>query len=98
MTNLKVSYADMKDAAGRLRTGQQEIETKLKNLRAYVSQLVSGGFVTTSASGAFDASYAQFNQGATATIAGIEGMARFLDVAAQSLQSTDEQLAAQIRQ
>ena len=75
-----------------------EIETQLKNLRAYVSQLVSGGFVTTSASGAFDASYAQFNQGATATIAGIEGMARFLDVAAQSLQSTDEQLAAQIRQ
>jgi len=97
MANLNVTYADMQDAAGRLRSGQADIESQLKNLRAYVAQLVSSGFVTTSASGAFDASYEQFNAGASATIAGIEGMARFLDVAAQSLQSTDEQLAAQIR-
>ena len=38
MTNLKVSYADMKDAAGRLRTGQQDIETQLKNLRQRIDR------------------------------------------------------------
>ena len=62
------------------------------------AQLVQDGFTTTRASGAFDASYTEFTTGATKTVQGIEGMASFLEKAAQALQSTDEQLASQLGQ
>ena len=80
MANLNVTYDQMQSAAGRL--------------RQLVAQLVQDGFTTTRASGAFDASYTEFTTGATKTVQGIEGMASFLEKAAQALQSTDEQLAS----
>ncbi len=96
MANLNVTYDQMRSAAGRLRNGQSDIEGNLQALRQLVSQLVTDGFTTTRASGAFDASYNEFNAGATKTIQGIEGMAQFLEKAAQALQQTDEQLAQQL--
>ena len=96
MANLNVSYDSMTTSATRLRNGQQEIESNLRALRQLVSQLVQEGFTTSRASGAFDASYNEFNTGATKTVQGIEGMAQFLDKAAQALQQTDESLAQQL--
>jgi len=81
-----------------LRAGQAEIEANLQKLRQRVQQLVQDGFTTSRASGAFDASYNEFSTGAQKTIQGIDGMATFLDKAAQALQSTDEQLASQLGQ
>lgn len=98
MANLNVTYDQMSSAAGRLRAGQSDLEATLQNLREQVAQLVQDGFTTTRASGAFDASYSEFTSGANKTIGGIEGMASFLEKAAQALQSTDEQLASQIGQ
>ena len=98
MANLNVSYEQMQSAADKLRAGQAEIESNLEHLKALVQQLVADGFTTSSASGAFDASYTEFSQGATKTVQGIEGMASFLEKAAQALQSTDEQLASQLGQ
>ena len=96
MANLNVTYDQMSQSAGRLRNGQQEIEANLQNLRQLVAQLVQDGFTTTRASGAFDASYQEFTQGAAKTVQGIEGMATFLDKAAEALRTTDEQLASQL--
>lgn len=93
MANMNVTFEQMQNAAAKLRSGQSEIESNLSNLRSLVSQLVSDGFTTSRASGAFDASYAEFNDGATKTIQGIEGMAAFLNKAAETLQNTDEELA-----
>ena len=93
MANLNVTYQDMEDAAGRLTNGQNEIESKLSELKSLVDSLVSGGYVTDKSSKAFDASYAEFNDGATKTIAGLEGMSGFLKAAAQALGDTDTQLA-----
>ncbi|GAA1658198.1 WXG100 family type VII secretion target [Microbacterium flavum] len=98
MANLNVTYDQMNSAAGRLRDGQSELEANLQRLRQLVAQLVQDGFTTTRASGAFDASYTEFTTGATKTVQGIEGMASFLEKAAQALQSTDEQLASQLGQ
>ena len=98
MANLNVTYDQMQSAAGRLRDGQSELEANLQRLRQLVAQLVQDGFTTTRASGAFDASYTEFTTGATKTVQGIEGMASFLEKAAQALQSTDEQLASQLGQ
>ncbi|WP_062130755.1 WXG100 family type VII secretion target [Demequina aestuarii] len=96
MANLNVTYEQMTAASDKLRAGQAEIEQNLQNLRSLVSQLVADGFTTSSASGAFDAAYSEFNSGATQTIQGIDGMAQFLQTAAQVLQQTDEELAKQL--
>ncbi|HWK21237.1 MAG TPA: WXG100 family type VII secretion target [Microbacteriaceae bacterium] len=96
MPNLNVTYEQMQTAAGQLRAGQVDLETRLGELRALVTQLVQDGFTTSAASGAFDVAYEQFTAGARTTIGGIESMAQFLTSAASALQSTDEQLAARI--
>lgn len=96
MANLNVTYDQMQGAAGRLRAGQADLESKLQELRSLVAQLVQDGFTTTRASGAFDSAYEQFTSGAQRTVQGIDGMAQFLEKAAAALQSTDEQLASSI--
>ncbi|HUH52447.1 MAG TPA: WXG100 family type VII secretion target [Microbacteriaceae bacterium] len=96
MSNLNVTYDQMNTVAVRLRAGQSELESKLAELRAAVTELVSNGFTTTNASAAFSASYEQFTLGARQTVGGLEGMSEFLDRAATILRSTDEQLAHSI--
>jgi len=49
--------------------------------------------VTDRSSKQFDQSYSEFNTGATKTIEGLDGMAKFLESAADAFQQADEQLA-----
>lgn len=93
MANLNVTYADMRDAATRLASGQQEMNTELGRLKSLVDSLVSGGYVTDRSSIAFGTSYQEFNDGATKTISGLEGMSTYLNKAAEALQQTDSDLA-----
>ena len=96
MANLNVTYEEMRGAANNLRTGQAEIEGQLAKLKAMIDSLVSGGYVTDRSSKAFDASYSEFNTGVIKTIEGLEGMGSYLEKAADTLQQTDEQLAASL--
>lgn len=96
MANLNVTYENLDDAAARLRSGQSNLETTLSDLQRLVTELVSNGFTTVSASGAFDGAYQEFTAGAQRTVSGIEGMAQFLGTASETLRSTDEQLARSI--
>jgi WXG100 family type VII secretion target len=97
MPNMNVTYQDMHDAASRLSQGEDEIKSKLTQLKSLVDQLVSGGYVTDRSSVAFNNSYQEFNSGATQTISGLSGMASYLNKAAQSLQQTDQDLANQLK-
>jgi WXG100 family type VII secretion target len=92
-SNVNVTYQDMRDAASKLRAGQHDIQQKLGDLQKYVNQLVNGGYVTDRSSKQFEQSYTEFNHGATQTINGLDGMAKFLEQAAQTFQQADEQLA-----
>jgi WXG100 family type VII secretion target len=94
MANLNVTYADMQDGARRLQNGQTDIEAKLSELQSLVQSLVADGYVTDRSSKAFDSAYSEFNDGATKTIAGLEGMSSFLNQAATAMQDTDTQLAS----
>jgi WXG100 family type VII secretion target len=94
MANLNVTYGDMQDGARRLTNGQQDIEAKLTELQSLVQSLVADGYVTDKSSKAFDAAYTEFNDGATKTIAGLEGMSSFLNQAASAMSDTDTQLAS----
>ncbi|MHA7985457.1 WXG100 family type VII secretion target [Rathayibacter sp. CAU 1779] len=93
MANLNVTYGEMTDAANRLNSGKDDIIAKLHELQSLVNNLVQGGFVTDSASGAFHSSYEQFTKGTTDAVNGLDGMSQFLTKAADALQNVDQQLA-----
>lgn len=98
MANLNVTYEEMKDAAGRLTAGKEEINTKLTELQTLVNNLIGSGFVTDTASGAFGNSYDSFTQGVTQAVAGLDGMSQYLVTAADTLQATDQQLGSALNQ
>jgi WXG100 family type VII secretion target len=97
MPNLNVTYGDMQDAAGRLVNGEQDIESKLRELKSLVDSLISGGYVTDQSSVAFGNSYQEFNDGATKTIEGLNGMSDYLNKASDALQQTDSELAKALK-
>ncbi|HQA13597.1 MAG TPA: WXG100 family type VII secretion target [Ornithinibacter sp.] len=96
MANMNVTYADMQTEATSLRNGQQEITNQLNALRNRINNLVTNGFVTDSASGAFQHMYENFNNGATQTISALDQIAGTLESMAKTLQETDQQLASSI--
>lgn len=98
MANLNVTYDEMRQSAGRLEAGRQQINETLVSLRSMVDQLVSSGFQTQLASGAFQDTYGKFTTGATQAIEGLDGMASFLKGAAQAMETTDQELAKAIKQ
>ncbi len=97
MANLNVSYQEMRDAATRLTSGQDEITARLNELKAFIESLISSGFVTDQASVAFGDSYRQFTQGATDTVAALTSLGDYLRRAAQTLEDADAQLASGLR-
>lgn len=94
MANINVSYDEMRTAATRLTGGQEDINTKLTDLKGFIEGLVSSGFVTDSASVKFNETYTNFNTSATQTIASLTELSTYLTSAANSLQDADTQLAA----
>ena len=97
MSNLNVTYEEMHSAASQLKAGRAEIEGQLSKLKSMVDGLVAGGYVTDKSSKAFQTSYEEFTTGTTQAIEGLEGMASFLEQAAQTLSDADSQLAQGIR-
>lgn len=96
MANVNVTYADMTDAASRLTIGKDDLITKLTELQSLVNNLVGSGFVTDTASGAFQTAYETFTTGATQAVTGLDGMSTFLTTAADTLQQVDTQLGSSI--
>ncbi|WP_241655575.1 WXG100 family type VII secretion target [Actinomyces oricola] len=68
MANISASYDEMNQQAASLRSTRDNIQQMLQQARMQVDNLVSSGFVTDSASGAFQANYQEFTTSATKTI------------------------------
>lgn len=98
MANVNVTYEEMRAAGKQLQAGKADIESRLSQMKSQVDQLVAGGYVTDVSSKQFQASYEEFNQGATKTIQGLEGMSQYLNTAADTFQQTDQQLSQQLGQ
>ncbi|MCU1442709.1 MAG: hypothetical protein JWQ59_859 [Cryobacterium sp.] len=97
MANMNVTYDEMTTAANQLKEGQSNIEETLHRLRSLVDGLISSGFQTDKASGAFGTSYTDMDEGLKQALTGIGGMADFLVQARDALQGVDEQLGAGLR-
>ncbi|MGH3709216.1 MAG: WXG100 family type VII secretion target [Pseudonocardiaceae bacterium] len=96
MTNVKVTYEEMRAAGKQLQAGKNDIETRLGQLKSQVQQLVEGGYVTDTSSKQFQTSYEEFDKGARQTIEGLDGMNSYLHSAADAFQQTDQQLSQQL--
>jgi uncharacterized protein YukE len=97
MPDMNVTYQDMHDGASRLSQGEDEIKSKLAQLKSFVDSLVSNGYVTDKSSIAFSNSYHEFNDGSVKTISGLSGMAAYLNKAADAIAQTDSDLANSIK-
>ena len=97
MANVNVAYEDLNNVASQLKSGQQELTDILNKLKGQVDQLVSSGFRTDQASGAFQSSYEQFTTGATQTVEGLDGMSQFLNKTQEALSDLDTQLASALK-
>jgi WXG100 family type VII secretion target len=97
MANLNVTYDDLKDTANKLRAGENDLQQKLQELSTLVQNLTSAGFQAEYSSGAYREAFEQFRSGTSQAVDGLEGLASFLDSAADALQQTDEGLANAIR-
>ena len=97
MANLNVTYEELTTQASNLKAGEEELMSTLNRLQGQVNQLMSVGFQTDKASGAFGTSYEQFTKGAKETISGLEGMASFLRKAQQSMSEMDSSLASSLQ-
>ena len=97
MASINVTYGAMESEASALMNGKTEIESSLTGLANRINNLVSEGFVTDSASGAFQAMYQEYTQNAQRTIASLEQISQTLRQMANAMQETDQQLAQSIR-
>lgn len=93
MANVNVTYEEMRDAAGKLKSGEDEIRGKLENLHSMIQNLINEGYVTDSSSKKFNENYEEFNTGVNKTIEGLDGMSQYLKAAADAFQQADEDLA-----
>ncbi|WGD36430.1 WXG100 family type VII secretion target [Lysinibacter sp. HNR] len=97
MSNVRVSYQEIETAAHTLRTGQSEILDKLRAMHQHIQNLVSSGFVTDKASGAYRDSFEKFTGGAQQTLEALNELAQFLQGTSAALQELDTQLASRLR-
>ena len=97
MSNINVSYDSINNAAGRLEQGRDDLTTKMQELNTLINQLVGDGFVTSQASGANQAAFENYSNGAKQTIEGLTGLSNFLRKTAQTLQETDQAIASSIQ-
>jgi WXG100 family type VII secretion target len=89
MPDVNVTYEQMENAAQRLSAGHEEITSQLTSLKSMVDELVSSGFTTDVASKAFEEAYAEFNNGITQTIEGLDIMSRYLTTAVERFREVD---------
>ncbi len=97
MANISASYEEMRQQAQALRNTRDQITQELQRARMQVDNLVSSGFVTDSASGAFQTSYQEFTTSATKTIDALTTISQNLDQVVSTFEDTDKSLAAQLR-
>lgn len=97
MANMNVTFGEMNDAATRLDNERQQLVDQLGVLKSFIQSLVSSGFVTDQASGAFNQQYESFTTAATTTINNLTQISQNLRTTAQVLQDTDQEIAARLR-
>jgi WXG100 family type VII secretion target len=97
MANVNVTYEEMRSSAGQLRNGQEQLNSTLTELSGLINNLVQSGFVTDLASVTYQDQFEQFTSGTRQAVDALEGLASYLEQAADVLAATDSDLSNAIR-
>ncbi|MFZ2501959.1 MAG: WXG100 family type VII secretion target [Nocardioides sp.] len=97
MSNVNVTYEEMRSSASQLRNGQEQMNSTLTELSQLINNLVQTGFVTDLASVTYQDHYEQFTNGTRQAIDALESLAAYLEQAADTLAATDSDLANAIQ-
>lgn len=97
MSNVNVTFEEMRNAASQLRQGQEQLNTTLTDLSNIINNLVETGFVTDLASVTYQDQFVQFTDGTRTAVDALESLAAYLEQAADVLASTDGDLSSAIR-
>lgn len=98
MPNLNVTYAEMSDAATKMRREKDEVDAKLNECKNVVDQLTNTGFVTDQASGRFEDIHTEFVQSANTVMNTLEQLSQWLDKAVDAMRDMDSQMAGSLPQ
>lgn len=96
MSNIRVSFSEIEQAAAQLGQGREEIAAKLQSMRQQIHHLVSSGFITDRASVKFDSAFHEYTANAQAVVSKLVEMQSFLIQTAAALRDMDAQIAAGI--
>jgi len=96
MPDTNITYAEIQQAAQRLTSGEATINDQLSQLQSVIEQLLSNGFTTDTASGAFESAYQEFTAGIRSVIAGLTEMSSFLNSVSNAYQEMDQNIASKI--
>ncbi len=94
--NIRVSYAEIEQAASQLASGREDITARLNAMQTQIEALVSSGFVTDQASGRFHDAYVRYTGSTASVIAQLSEIELFLKQTAQAMQDLDQQIAARL--
>ena len=94
--NIRVSFAEIEQAAGNLGVGRTDITSRLHSLQSQIESLVSSGFVTDQASGRFHDSYLRYTSSATAVIEQLTEIETFLRETSRAMQELDQSIASRL--
>lgn len=97
MANLNVTYDELTRVAGLIDSGRDALNQQMQDLGRAVDELISNGFQTDAASGAYNEQFDDYTVKTTQAIEALTGFAEFLRQAASSMQETDNQLSSAIR-
>ena len=97
MSNMNVTYDEIRSSANQLRQGQETLNDTLSQLSSLINNLTQGGFVTDLASVTYRDQFDQFTTGTQQAVAALEGLSAYLDQAADTLSATDSDLSNAIR-
>lgn len=94
--NIRVSFAEIDQAAGQLSAGRSDITGKLQALQSQIENLVSSGFVTDQASARFHDTYLRYTSSTTAVIEQLTEIEMFLRDTSRAMQELDQNIAARL--
>ncbi|MGO1434194.1 MAG: WXG100 family type VII secretion target [Canibacter sp.] len=94
--NIRVSFAELEQAAGTLGAGRADITARLHALQSQIENLVSSGFVTDQASTRFHDSYLRYTSSTTAVIEQLTEIEAFLRETSRAMQELDQSIASRL--
>lgn len=95
MTEIRLRAEEARQMAQRVKSEASDAQGRIASLRGYLGGLKDN--FTGQAATAFDGAYDSWHNGAEQMIEGLDGLGKFLENAATTIEDTDQKIAQQLQ-